>query len=170
LYLTLFLILGKSLKPTLYLETTIPSYLAARFSRDIVVMAHQELTIQWWETEKERFDIFVSEVVLEEARLGDPEAASRRLELLKELPLLEANDRTEEVTTLYMKELTLPKTAIRDAAHIAFASVYNIDYLLTWNCAHIANGEIRRKLFRINGAGGIPTPIICTPEELMKGE
>ena len=158
------------MKPTLYLETTIPSYLTARISRDIIVIAHQELTIQWWEKERGRFDIFISEVVLEEARLGDPEAATKRLDLLKELPLLEATDETEEVAFFYMKELSLPKTAIRDAAHLAFASVHNMDYLLTWNCTHIANGEIRKNLFRINGVRGIPTPIICTPDELMKGE
>ena len=106
-------------------------------------------------------------MVLEEARLGDPEAARQRLDVLAQFPVLEATSAIERLAETYMTQLVLPDKALRDAAHLAFACGYEPDYLVTWNCAHIANAELRRRLIALNTTLGVQTPIICTPEELM---
>src|SRR5262249_36591292 len=116
------------------------------------------------------FDVYISPVVLEEARQGDPEAAHRRLEVVAGFPVLDATPAIESLAATYMTQLALPGKAIRDAAHLAFARGYELDYLVTWNCTHIANTEIRRRLMAINATMGHQTPIICTPEELMGAE
>jgi len=121
----------------------------------------------WWEHRLPLFDIYISPVVLEEARQGDPVAAQRRLEVLAGFPVLEATPPIERLAEMYMTQLALPGKAIRDAAHLAFACGYELDYLVTWNCAHIANAELQRRLMALNTASGLQTPIICTPEELM---
>lgn len=157
------------MKQTLYLETTVPSYLVARPSRDIIVLAHQEITRDWWENQRERFDIYISEIILNEASRGDKNLAQNRLQLLSSFSLLEITSQSEDLANTYIKELNIPKSAIRDAAHIAIASVHRMDYLMTWNCTHIANGEIIKKIVEINHSFEISTPIICTPEELMGG-
>ncbi len=156
------------MKESIYLETTVVSYYTSKPSRDIIVLAHQEITRQWWPTAIRRYNVFISEVVIEEAGFGDPEAAKRRLEELKDFPHLELNDKVEEIAQIYMERLEIPEKSFRDAAHLAVASVHNIDYLITWNCTHLANGEIIKKLMKINSSFGISTPIICTPEELME--
>lgn len=115
-----------------------------------------------------RFDIFISEVVIEEARQGDPTAAQKRLDVLNSFPNLELNKKVEDIAKIYMKRLDIPQKAIRDAAHLSVASVHNIDYFVTWNCNHIANGENIKKLIQVNKEISVHTPIICTPEELKK--
>ena len=116
-----------------------------------------------------QFDVFISEVVIEEASMGDPIAIKKRLESLKDFSHLELNNKVEEMAQIYFNKLNIPEKSIRDAAHLAIACVHNIDYLVTWNCTHIANGEIIKKLIAINKSFDIHTPIICTPEELMGG-
>ncbi|MGE5549599.1 MAG: type II toxin-antitoxin system VapC family toxin [Bacteroidota bacterium] len=154
-------------KPSLYIETTVPSYYVSRDSRDVIVLAHQQITRVWWETRLCDFRPYVSPVVLEEAREGDPEQARRRLVAVGHFQILEAAEAVEQLTARYMAEFSLPGSAIRDAAHLAFACVYAMDFLVTWNCAHIANGEVIKRLTRINAIAGIQTPTICTPEELL---
>jgi len=155
------------MKSSLYIETTVPSYYVSRDSRDVVVLAHQQITRVWWETRLSEFRAYVSPVVLEEAREGDPEQARRRLEVLGLFQILEASEAVEKLATRYMAEFRLPGSAIRDAAHLAFACVYEMDFMVTWNCAHIANAEIIRRLTRFNAIAGVVTPTICTPEELF---
>lgn len=152
---------------SLYLETTIVSYYTSRVSRDVIVLAHQEITRDWWAQRLRGFQVYISPVVIEEARRGDPEQAQRRLAAMEEFLMLEASDEVEKLAATYMAELKLPPSAIRDAAHLAFACAYELDYLLTWNCAHIANAEIRNHLMVMNMKQGLQTPTICTPEELM---
>jgi len=156
------------MKESVYLETTVVSYFTSKPSRDIIALARQEITREWWSKSINRFDVFISEVVIEEARIGDPEAARRRLEQLKDFPNLELDDEVEKLTRLYLEKLDIPEKSFRDAAHLAVASIHGIDYLVTWNCTHLANGEIIKKLMKLNAAFGIHTPIICTPEELME--
>ncbi|OHB73986.1 MAG: hypothetical protein A2Z25_05675 [Planctomycetes bacterium RBG_16_55_9] len=158
------------MKPSLYIETTVPSYYVSRDSRDVVVLAHQQITRVWWETRLADFRSYVSPVVLAEAGEGNPEQASRRMEVLSQFQVLEASEAVERLAARYMAELGLPDSAIRDAAHLAFACVYEMDFLVTWNCAHIANGEIIKRLIRFNTAADIVTPTICTPEELLGAE
>ena len=155
------------MKPSLYVETTVPSYYVSRDSRDVVVLAHQQITRIWWRSRLPDFRAYVSPVVLEEAREGDPEQSRKRLEVVSEFEILEAAEAVERLAARYMAEFNLPGSAIRDAAHLAFACVYEMDFLVTWNCAHIANGEVIKRLTRINTAADVVTPTICTPEELL---
>jgi hypothetical protein len=154
-------------KQSVYLETTIVSYYTSKPSRDIVALAHQEITKEWWPMAITRYNIFISEIVVEEAGLGDSEASKRRLEEIKDFPHLELNEKVEEMAKIYVEKLEIPESSIRDGIHLAIACIHNIDYLVTWNCKHLANGEIIKKLMKINKSLGIHTPIICTPEELM---
>jgi len=156
------------MKESIYLETSVVSYYTAKPVRDIIVLAHQEITREWWQRAIKRFDIYISEIVVEEASYGDSEAAKRRLGILKGFPHLELNEKVEEVAGIYIKQLGIPEKSFRDTLHLAICSVHNIDYLVTWNCTHIANAEIIKKLINVNDSYGIHTPIICTPEELME--
>ncbi|GAB4482984.1 MAG: hypothetical protein OHK006_02690 [Thermodesulfovibrionales bacterium] len=161
------------MRESIYLETTVVSYYTSKPSRDIIVLAHQEITREWWGTALKRYDAFISEIVVEEALAGDPEAARKRAGILKKIPHLDLNPAVERMAQVYVERLNIPPKALRDAVHLAVASVHDVDYLVTWNCSHIANGEIIRKLMQVNIAYGIKTPVICTPEELMpktKGE
>jgi predicted nucleic acid-binding protein len=154
------------MKPTLYLETTIVSYLTALPSHDLVRAAHQQLTRDWWET-RSAFDLYISQFVLDEAGAGDAEAAQRRLAALTGVPLL---DVTTEARLLAGEILSLggmPPKAYVDAVHVAVAAAHGIDYLLTWNCTHIANPMMRGKIEAICRATGFEAPVICTPVEFM---
>ena len=154
-------------KKKIYLETTIPSYLAARPSRDVVVLAHQQITKEWWEESKNNYDIFISQVVIEEVKAGDPTVAEARLLLIKEFTILDLTNEIEDLAFEYMRFLQFPERCLRDAYHLSFSVGSKMDYLLTWNCAHLANEMIRKKLREINGKRGYGTPAICTPEELI---
>ena len=156
------------MKDTLYLETSVVSYYTSKLSRDIIVLAHQEITRLWWPKAISRYDIFISEMVLEEASFGDPDAAQKRLKELEDFPHLELNDSVEEMARIYMDKLEIPDKSFRDAVHLALASVHDVDYLVTWNCTHLANGEVIKKLIMLNATCGIHSPIICTPEELLE--
>lgn len=156
------------MKESIYIETSVVSYYTSNPSRDLIVLAHQQITLEWWPKAVRRFDVYISEVVVEEAKLGNRESAKRRLEELESFLHLELTDEVERIAQVYMKRLNIPERALRDAAHLAIASVHNIDYLITWNCTHLANGEIIKKLLKINEKLGVQTPIICTPEELME--
>ena len=152
----------------LYLESTIPSYLTARPSRDLIVAAHQQITHEWWRQARTNFDIYVSEAVLDEISAGDPDAASRRLALTDGLPILAINDEVGSLAIEYQRELGLPRSAQLDVVHLACAVVYELDYLLTWNCAPLANGVVIRRLQKLNATLGRATPVIVTPEELLE--
>jgi hypothetical protein len=155
------------MKSRLYLETTIPSYLTARPTRDLVMASHQQITREWWEKRRGNFDMFISEFVLTEARSGDPDAARRRLEILTALPLLEVDDTVFSLATEIVRAAAIPAKSAIDAAHIAVAAVNDVHFLLTWNCAHLANAEITPKVRFACEARGFSCPVICTPEELM---
>jgi hypothetical protein len=119
--------------PTVYLETTIPSYLAAFPSRDLVIAGHQQITHDWWRTAHDRFDLYVSEAVLSEIRVGDPDGAVRRLAYVDGLPILAVNDDVRALVNVYDKRLGLEGRARGDLPHFAFAVAYEVDYLVTWN-------------------------------------
>lgn len=155
------------MKPKVYLETTIVSYLTSKPSRDVVIAAHQQITQEWWETRRDAFDLFVSELVIREAGAGDVVAAQKRLSALEEIPLLELNEEALTLAGNFVEESLIPETAREDALHIALATVHGMDYLITWNCRHIANAEIRKNVTLICITQGYETPVIATPEELM---
>ena len=155
------------MKPKAYLETTIVSYLAASASRDVVVAGHQQITHDWWE-HRDRFALYVSAAVVDEAQRGDAAVVKRRMALLNGIPVLDLNADVHRLAERLLSEHAVPPKALVDALHIAAAAVNAINYLLTWNCRHIANAAVRGKIERACRAEGLNAPIICTPEELME--
>jgi len=155
------------MKPRLYLETTLPSYLTSRPSRDLIIAGHQQVTRDWWEKRRDDFQIYISQLVLDEAGAGDPEAARQRMKVLQSLPLLDITPGVVELSFGILAAGKIPRKAATDAAHIAIAAVHGMDFLLTWNCVHIANAAIVRALASICRKHGYECPVICTPEELL---
>jgi hypothetical protein len=155
------------MRKRIYIETTIPSYLTARPSRDIVQAARQQLTREWWDSERHRYVPCISQIVLDEAAAGDEDAAQRRIAVLADLPLLDLTLDVDELAEKIMASGLLPERASRDAVHIAVACVHHVDFLLTWNCRHIANATILKDLQHIIAQAGYEMPVICTPEELI---
>lgn len=155
------------MKSKVYVETTVVSYLVALPSRDIVQAAHQQLTREWWER-RNHFDLFVSQAVLAEAGRGDAQAAAHRLAALDGIPVLSIGAAVSEFAERLLDRGIIPANAAIDAVHIAVAVVNGMDYLLTWNCAHIANAAIRVKIEQACRDAGMQPPIICTPEELVE--
>ena len=149
-----------------YLETSVISYLTARPSRNVIEAGHQQSTYLFWDRRGE-FDLSASELVLTECAAGDPEAASKRLAALQGIPLLEITDYSIELAKDLVASAIVPSNASEDALHISIATVHYVDYLLTWNCRHIANATIVEKLRDICDREGFPAPVICTPHELM---
>lgn len=154
-------------KPTLYMETTIPSYLLAEPSRDLLVVTRQEITRAWWQRDHKRFIISISDVVLEEANKGDRRAAKKRGDFLEQFPVLLATPEVQQIANLYFLEHIVPSGKAADAAHLAFASVYQVQFLCTWNFKHLANAFALRRLRALNERQGLFTPHVCTPEELL---
>lgn len=155
------------MKAKVYIETTIPSYLVARQSRDLVTAAHQEITRLWWEKRRADFDLYVSEPVLKEAAAGNEVMAQKRMELLAIIPVLALTGEILGLAERLVAERPIPSKAAGDALHIAVATVYGCEYLLTWNCRHIANAEVARAATRLVQRQGFELPSICTPEELL---
>ena len=161
------IIQGGLLKPRVYLETTVVSYQTAKPSRDLVVAAHQQVTQEWWSRRKADFSLYVSELVLEEAAKGDAAAARRRLELLASVGVLAIDNEALALALVIVNSGCIPEAAGADALHVAVAAVNGMDYLLTWNCTHINNAEILKKLERACGNAGYRCPVVCTPEQLL---
>jgi predicted nucleic acid-binding protein len=155
------------MKESIYLETTIISYYASRPNRDIVIAGHQQITKDFIDKSALQYDIFVSELVIEECKSGDKEAAILRLELLKTFNLLELNNAALSLAKSLISGKIVPNQYAEDALHIALATMHGMDYLVTWNCKHIANAHIRNKLEKAIRNHGYVLPVICTPEELM---
>lgn len=156
------------MKPKVYVETTVISYLTAWPSRDVIVAAHQQITHEWWKTKRQSFQLFASQLVVTESKAGNPNMAERRLDALDQVNLLEV---TQEATALaedLIRRGPLPEKAAEDAIHIAVAVVNGLDYLISWNCKHIANAKMRDRIEYVCRAKGYEPVIICTPEELLE--
>ena len=157
------------MKPKVYIEISIPSYLTAWRSRDLIVAANQKITKEWWDS-REQFDLYISALVIQEAGAGNPEAAQKRLEQLDDIPELNITEEVERFAEVLIQKVPLPEKARIDALHIAVAALSGMDYLLTWNCTHIANAILRPKLEAICREFGYEPPTICTPQELTRYE
>jgi hypothetical protein len=153
---------------SVYLETTIVGHIAGRVHPDPLVAARQQVTRDWWREEAARYEIFISQLVLEECSQGDPTAAAERLEIVKDIDLLAATDEVDDLADALISEKAVPASEPRDAFHIAVAAVNGIDYSLTWNCKHIANASLRSRIEKVCRDTGFEPPIICTPEELVE--
>src|SRR3954454_21748583 len=115
------------MKPRLYLETTIPSYLTAWPSRDLIVAAHQQLTKEWWRTRRDVFEICISQFVVDEAGAADADAARERLEVLKPIPPLDVTESVLQLALALLQSVVIPDKAALDAAHIVDKAVNRID-------------------------------------------
>lgn len=152
---------------TVYLETTFISYLVARPSRDVIVAGHQQITQDWWATRRNSFECHVSQLVIDEASLGDPGETQKRLAIITGLQSLDVTEGARSLTKAIMAAGMLPPQAATDAAHVAVSAVHALDYLVTWNCKHLANAQIAGRIAKVCEKQGYKMPVICTPEELM---
>ena len=157
------------MEPRVYVETTFVSYLVARPSQDVVLRAHQRLTERWWAEEREKYELYASPLVVQEAGAGDAEMARLRLDALRPMPLLAVTAEATALARTLVERGPLPNKAEADALHIALAAVHGADDLLTWNCKHIANARMRTQIETLCRAGGYIPPVLCTPEELTGG-
>ena len=155
------------MKPRLYLETTIPSYLVARRSRDLRLAADQETTQQWWEAERQGFFLFISTTVLKEVRRGDLTQAAAREAWLAGVPLLGDLPEANELAKRLLRDEIIPAVAADDATHVALAATHQMDFLLTWNCKHLANANKFGHSRKINAMLGLYVPMLVTPMELL---
>ena len=152
-----------------YVETTVISYLTARPSRDVVIAGHQATTAMWWKTAATEYELYISRAVLAEIQ-GDPQEASRRLQLIQGMTMLEYTEDVTNLIDIYSQRLGLSGRALADLPHIAFAVAAEIDFLVTWNCSHLASGIVIRRLAKINQEMNRKTPIIGTPDFLLGEE
>lgn len=157
------------MKRKVYLETSVISYLTARPSRNVIEAGHQQTTYLFWD-KRHTFDLFASELVLTECAAGDSNAASKRLDALHGIPLLDINADSVALAKELLAANIIPAKAAEDALHICVATVHFVDYLLTWNCRHIANPEIQAQIAEHFQPKGLYLPFICTPEELLGEE
>jgi predicted nucleic acid-binding protein len=152
---------------TVYIETSILGYLTARSTKNLILAANMEITKDWWELRRNDFTLYTSEAVLDEVAQGDAAISTQRLEILRDFPLLALNQAVQGLAAQFLTRSNLPPKAKVDAIHIAAATVHGMDYLLTWNCKHIANAQIQGKLAEISLDFGYVLPVLCTPSELM---
>jgi hypothetical protein len=155
------------MKPSVYLETTIIGYLAMRPSQQLITAANQLVTRDWWDRKRTDFNLFISQAVIDECSAGDPIAAQERLAFLDGIPLLASTPAVNKLAQSLVAPGPIPPKAKVDAAHLAFAAMNGMDYLLTWNCRHIANPSMRKQIVASCHAFGIELPTLCTPQQLI---
>ena len=156
-------------KRTVYIETSVVSYLTSRPTGDLLAAAWQKITLDWWETRRSRYELYTSGVTVEEARRGNPDAGARRLNALSSIPVLPITQAAVDLSKELFQGGALPAKAGNDALHVAVSAVHGVDYLLTWNCRHLDNAEIKPIVRRVCALQGYICPEICTPQELMGG-
>ena len=156
------------MKSTVYIETSFISYLTSRPSRDLVTAANQQLTHDWWNEHRENFNLFISQFVIDECTLGDVIAARVRLDVIADIQQLDVTAAVETLADGLVDQLPLPEKAQVDALHVSIATVCDMEYVLTWNCTHIANAVLRPRIEAICRSFGYEPPTICTPQELME--
>ena len=156
------------MKPSIYLETSVIGCLAMRLSGVLRIAANQQITREWWDNHRERYDLFISRYVVDECSRGDPVAAQERLVFLKDIPLLDVDDSTKTLANALLAKVPLPPKAAVDAVHISAAALNGIEFLVTWNCKHIANPALRMRIESVCREMNCEPPVICTPQELLE--
>ncbi|TWT85828.1 hypothetical protein Pla123a_06350 [Posidoniimonas polymericola] len=154
----------------LYIETSIASFATARPSRDVAIAGLQQQARDWWSTQRDNFELVTSQLTLDEASRGDPEAASERLRLLEGLPLVGISENVLLLAEQLIAAHAMPEKAAADALHVAAAAVGGVKYLLTLNCRHIANAHELPRIYRLFDDAGYGGLLICTPAEFLGGE
>ncbi len=158
------------MKPRVYVETSVVSYLTARPARDIVIAGRQQSTRDWWAGAKERFELVISELVWEEAAVGDRDAAQSRLAAISPLPVIGATPEVARLARALVDAKAVSERAAQDAVHIAIAAVHRVPFVVTWNFRHIANAAARPRIEAVCRDAGIDPPLLCTPEQLVVAE
>jgi len=158
------------MKPTVYVETTVISYLTSRPSRDVVVAGHQQVTREWWESTSDKFELLISELVVREVSQGDASAIRERLAVAEALIVLEVTIAARELARQLLADAAIPQQAAADALHLGVATVNGVNFLATWNCRHLANATMRGRIEDVCRSVGYEPPLICTPEELLEVE
>jgi hypothetical protein len=151
------------MKPTVYIETTIPSYYHTTRTSLVSDVARTRI---WWDKERSSYECFSSQITLDELSEGNYPTKTECLELINSIPLLEVNDEVLEIAEVYWKHQLMPRLPVRDGLHLATASFYHMDFLLTWNCRHLANANKMKHLLRVNQLLNLPSPQLVTPEQL----
>lgn len=151
---------------TVYVESSVISYLASRPSWDLVTAARQTITLEWWEERRRQFEVYISTLVEEEISRGDSSAAKRRLAYVAEIPALEVTDQANTLAKDLLRQRAIPKNSAEDALHIGIAAATGMEYLLTWNFKHINNAETKTMIAKVIEAHGFVSPVLCSPEEL----
>lgn len=154
-------------RETVFIETTIPSYLVAKESADPTIETFRTLTHMWWDEQKYQFDTVTSRLVLEECTLGDPTYAQLRREIMAPIPILTDLPEAQSFAKILQRALNIPDRAKADALHIAIAAAHGIQFLLTWNCKHLANPRLSGKIGELCTKAGFVAPIICTPNLML---
>jgi hypothetical protein len=155
------------MKPRLYMETTIPSLLTARPSKQPQLLGRQLATRAWWDERLGRYEVYTSQVVLDEASRGDSEMSAARLQALSSFPLLAITPMVLALDLEFMALGVIPARAADDALHLALAAAHRMHFLLSWNCKHINNRELDERYRSVCAKFDLPLPVIATPEELM---
>lgn len=155
------------MKPKLYMETSVVSYLTARRTKDLLIAARQLNTHLWWTEKRRQFDIHISRFVWDEASEGDSNQVEQRLKILKPLPWLQVTSDPARLARTFIKNGPLPPRASLDAFHVALAAVHGMHFLATWNLKHINNPAIADEIRETCRSNGFHCPVICTPEELL---
>ena len=155
------------MKPSVYVDTTIPSYYVDERPG---LRLHVDRMRQWWDSEREQYDVYVSDFVVLELEEGDyPRQADAR-QLVQGMPRLAPDPQIDAIVEAYLAHRLMPRRDVRDALHLAFASHYKLDFLLTWNCQHLANARKQRHIRAVNAMLGLGTPLVVTPLELVAAE
>ncbi|HEU0013548.1 MAG TPA: type II toxin-antitoxin system VapC family toxin [Longimicrobium sp.] len=152
----------------MYIETTIPSFYFDR-RRDAQSLARRAATRAWWEVAGDQYELTVGAEVLRELGRGEPAAAAERLALVAHLPVLPAEAEVVEIVQEYIRHKLMPAEPGGDALHLALASHHRCDYLVTWNCRHLANANKFGHISRVNAILGLQMPRLVTPLELLGG-
>lgn len=151
---------------TVYIETSIISYLTARPSRDLVIAARQAITADWWVKQRPRFDAYISALVEEEISAGDPTASAQRLQAVVGIPSVAILPAAQVLASKLLAAKAIPANSVEDALHIAIAAAQGTEYLLTWNFKHINNAETKALIATVIESAGLRCPVLCSPEEL----
>jgi hypothetical protein len=153
-------------RKSLYVESTIPSYITAWASRDPITAGHQAATRLFWENERHKYNLYISQYVIDEIRDGDREAAQKRIDLVEGIPVYPKTAETDALAAIYQKLLGIPNRAKADCTHLAVCVLERINYLLTWNCAHLGVAS-QIKVQYYNERHGLWVPTLAIPEALM---
>jgi len=153
-------------KKSVYIESTIPSYITAKESKDVIKAARQSMTKLFWEQERAKYRLIVSQYVIDECKLGDPGAAQKRLSLITDIPVLEESDEVNRLAAIYQNLLGIPEKAKADSFHLAICVIAKVHYLLSWNCAHLGFNAYL-KIREYNEKHGLWTPLLVTPEYFL---